>query len=66
MTLIPWKALNNEELVCSGSYCYLGYTLQSMYAQIKYDLQKQDIKPNMGLVILFTDPITNTQVVIDY
>lgn len=44
MTLIPWKVLDNKELVYSGNYCYLGYTLQSMYAQIKY--------PNMGLVIV--------------
>lgn len=43
-----------------------GYTLQSMYAQIEYELQKQNIKPNMGLVILFTDPITNTRTAINY
>lgn len=30
MTLITWKVLDNEELVCSGNYCYLGYTLQNM------------------------------------
>lgn len=66
MTLIPWKVLDNEELVYSGNYCYLGYTLQSMYAQIEYELQKQNIKSNMGLVILFTDPITNTRTAINY
>lgn len=67
MRLVNYRVLNNnKEQVYEGSYCYLSYMWQAMYAQIEYELQKLDIKPNTGLTILFVNPSTNKKTVVNY